>query len=168
MNGTDQPRHVILAKSLMPQAEDYHAGKSDIMKSLRSIGVDWYCLHLPETHSLPQLMQPGETILGVVYGRYRHSDGRPVGRGMLAATDKRLVLVDKKPLFLHVDEITYEVVSGITYSATAAAKIVTVNTRMGDIRMRVLSKRSFDNFVTAVEQEMYKARKGGDDDFHDS
>jgi hypothetical protein len=118
---------------------------------LKLLGADWYDLLLPETHYLHKLVSPAERIVGVVYGRYKREHSHLVGRGVLVATDQRVLLVDKKPMFLSCDEIIYRVISGVTYSKAGPAGTVTLHTRMGDIYLRTLNHKCARIFVQAIE-----------------
>jgi hypothetical protein len=123
-----------------------------INEDLRALGVGRYDFWLPETHTLPYIIHPDEHIKGIVYGHYKHSASEPAsGRGALVATDSRILLIDKKPLFLRCDELTYHVVSGVTYTKVGMAGTVTLHTRAGDIQMRTLNSRCANTFVAAIE-----------------
>lgn len=129
--------------------------KEAVFRALRLLGADQYDLLLPETHSLPHLMKPGETPLGIVYGRYWLGGKRARGRGLLVATDKRILFLDKKPLYLYYDEVTYDVVSGVMYGHAGPASSVTLNTRNGDIRIRTFNGACARQFVRAVEDILF-------------
>ncbi|TAH33843.1 hypothetical protein EYC58_00160 [Candidatus Saccharibacteria bacterium] len=129
---------------------------------LKSLGANMYDLHVPETSFLPQLMKPGEVLLGVLYGKYTYTnyDNKLFGRGLLAATNRRLLFIDCKPLFVHYDEILYGVVSGITHSNVAFGSIVTVSTKMGTISFRTFNTRTLQRFIGAVEQLLFSQGEG--------
>lgn len=125
-----------------------------IQHDLKYLGADRYDLALPETHALPYIIHPNEQILGIVYGRYVENNGALVGRGALVATDKRVLLVDKKPVLVKCDEITYRVVSGVTYSRVGPTGNVTLHTRVGEVRIRTFNQRCAKSFVEAVEAKV--------------
>lgn len=54
---------------------------------------------------------PGETIAQAVVGRYEN------GFALLVVTDHRLLLVDKKPMFLTLEDLRFDMISEIDYSA---------------------------------------------------
>jgi hypothetical protein len=124
---------------------------------LRSLGAVAYDLWLPESHALPNILHQDEQVWGVVYGRYTHTSRLETGRGMLVATDQRLLLIDKKPLFVKCDEIAYGVISAITYIKAGVAGTVTVHTRMGDINVRTFNQRCARIFVEAIEGKIFRA-----------
>ena len=128
-----------------------------INEDLRALGVDRYDFWLPETHTLPYIIQPLETIRGIVYGHYKHNGTVPAeGRGALVVTDSRILLIDKKPLFLKCDELAHHIVSGVTFTRVGPATTVTLNTRAGNIQVRTLNKKCAATFVSAIETLCFK------------
>lgn len=78
----------------------------------------------PEINELQHILMDDEEIVSLVTGRYFG------GFAMLVATDHRLVLIDKKVLFLTVDDIRYDMISEIDFSSRlfdATLHIFTVN-----------------------------------------
>jgi hypothetical protein len=119
---------------------------------LKKLGADRYDLALPETKVLARIIRPTEQILGIVYGRYKFGSEEPlVGRGALIATSDRVILLDKKPLFVHMDEVIYNVVSGVSYGRVGFIGTITMKCKAGDVQIRTFNQRCARNFVTAVE-----------------
>ena len=129
-------------RRLSGAALKFHAQR--IMDELKDVGADQYDLHVPETRYLPHVIQADEHIQGAVYGKY------PQGRGALVATDKRILFIDKKPLFVRLDDIDFGVVGGITYTQTGLPGIVTLRTRLGDYKLRTFNSKNAMNFVDYV------------------
>ncbi len=123
---------------------------------LRKLGAVKYDLMLPETHVLPTIIGEGEVITGIIYGRYKTITDHRVGRGALVATNQRILLIDKKPLFINCDEISYNVVSGITYTKAGISGTVILHTRLGDIHIRTFNQKSTYYFMNAVENNLFK------------
>jgi hypothetical protein len=116
------------------------------------LGANIYDMMLPEVHALSGQLHPEENLLGVVFGKYE-TFGVQVskGRGALIATDQRIMLLDKKPLFIKCDEIIYSVVSGITFSWVVIAGTVLLHTRMGEIKLHTYNHAAANHFIEAVE-----------------
>jgi len=129
--------------------------KEQIHAELLELGAVPYDLWLPETHALPLIIHPNEHITGIVYGRYHQEDGHQVGRGALVATNTRILLIDKKPLFIRCDEVTYEVVSGVTYTTLGFVGTVTLHTRIGAISVRTFNQKCAESFVESVEATIF-------------
>ncbi|HET6924518.1 MAG TPA: PH domain-containing protein [Candidatus Saccharimonadales bacterium] len=134
----------------------------EVRTQLQQAGADWYDLKLPETDALPTVMRPAERVLGVVYGRYHHLafEGEQVSRGMLVATDQRLLLLNKKPLFIRCDEIMYEVVSSVSYAQAGFGGTVTLHSKIGDIMVRTFNQHCAVGFISALEGRLFALRVG--------
>lgn len=135
---------------LRPQARE-------IRRKLLSLGANAYDLWLPETRELPFVIHPDEKITGIVYGRYLDNE-KVVGRGALVATDHRVILFDRKPLYLRSDEIEYRVISAVSYNQGLVPSYVTLHTRLGDFHLRTFNRRCAHKFVEAIEAACFAER----------
>lgn len=144
-------------------ADDARQQVQRIRQQLRSLGAVWYDFLVPETHSIPLFMHTGEDVLGVVYGRYKYIDMSHslVGRGVLVATNERVLLVDKKPFYTHCDEIPYRNISGITYGRVGFMGTIMLFTKIGTISIRTFNRNLSQSIVEVIEENIFKAREGG-------
>lgn len=125
-----------------------------IRAELRQRGAVTYDIWLPETRFLPFLIHKDEHIMGSVFGRYKALQGKPgVGRGALVATDQRVIFIDKKPLYMHTDELTFAIIGGVTYTRTGLFGLVTLHTRLGDYGVRTFNHTNAANFVDYIEMK---------------
>jgi hypothetical protein len=135
---------------------EYGVRVAAIRDNLKMLGVDRYDLRLPETAALPYVLRPDEYVLGIVYGRYKQDDGNLVGRGALVITPHRFFLLDKKFMFVRLDEIVYEAISGVDYERVSMVGTITIHTKIGDIRLRTLNRKCARSFVEALEMKIYQ------------
>jgi hypothetical protein len=157
--GTDQSQEAYRERIVREFAQWQHA---HLKTALQQLGADRYDLSLPETRLLPLVLKPAEQIQGIVYGRYRYSkpDGTVASRGALVATNQRVLLLDRKPFFVHCDEIAYRVVSGTTYGRISLAETVTLHTRIGDISLQTFNRHCARGFSEAIEAKLFSAGEG--------
>ena len=134
-------------------------GDNQVTQVLRSLGAVTYDLRLPETKLLSQILYDDERVVGIVWGQYHELAQNLSGRGALVATNKRVLLVDKKPFFVRSDQLMYAVVSGVTYSKVGVAGTVTLHTRMGDISRRTYNQQCAFHFVRAIERNIISSSK---------
>jgi hypothetical protein len=125
-------------------------------RTLRALGASAYSSHVPETRFLASILEEGEVVLGVVFGHYKHPMANLRGRGALAATNYRILLIDKKPLFMRFEELGYAIVSGVTWATTGLYTSVTLETRAGNISIATYSTKSATTFTRAVEEKAIK------------
>lgn len=77
---------------------------------LKSIGCNYRFWGRSELKELAYVLLPGETLKHCVNGTY---DG---GFALLAATDQRVLLVDKKPLYLTLEDIRFDMIVEIDFN----------------------------------------------------
>ncbi len=128
----------------MYQAED------QLKLVLRLVGASHYETRLPEVGMLSELLESNEHILGIVFGRYKHFLEGLSGHGALVATNQRILLIDRKPMFLRYEELPYEMISGFNYGTTGPVASIVLETRAGDITMRTWNLHSIANFVKTI------------------
>lgn len=119
--------------------------RARVFNDLRRVGVSAWGMRKTETHYLPELIHPGEQIGGAVYG---HGEG---GSAMLVATDRRILYIDTKPLFKKSEDISYDVVSGVTLEWVGLSGTLILHTRMVDIKVRTMNRRAARTFRGYVE-----------------
>jgi len=129
--------------------------KAVLKRRLTELGATRYDLLLPESHALINIIAPDEEINGIVYGRYKQIVDNKEGRGALVATNKRVLLLDKKPMFTNSDEIIYPVISGIRSTKTGAGMTITLHSRVGDIRISTLNSRCANGFIKAIKSSIF-------------
>lgn len=112
---------------------------------LIQLGMTRSGLMSKEAKYLPQIVHPDETIGGVIYGMYQGSFV------MMAATDSRIIFLDKKPLFTTQDDINYMVVSGISYGHVGLGSTVTLHTRIQDYTIRTFNQKCAETFRAYIE-----------------
>lgn len=127
-----------------------------IKAELKANGALPYDLLLPETYYLPTVIHDDEHIKGSIYGRYEYEGA--IGRGALVATDQRVIFLDKKPFFVHYDEINFMIIGSVTYTRTAIVGYVTLRTRLGNFQLRTFNHRNAYNFVQYIEEHCLRHR----------
>lgn len=116
-----------------------------IRQELIAAGVSAYGLRKTESRYLPKIIHPEEHIGGVVYGRYE------AGGAMLIATDRRVIFLDRKPMFTTNEEVTYDVVSGFKINRTGLVNSVTLHTKVKDFTLRYVNNTCAINFKKYLE-----------------
>lgn len=133
--------------------------QKDLREILESLGANKYDLWLPETYSIAKIVKEDEQLLGIVYGRVTQDQGMKqiYGRGVLIATDSRVILIDRKPLFVSYDEFSYEVVSGVNYRHVGVNGTIVLHTRLGNITVSTMNRKCAEIFTNAIEQKVFNS-----------
>lgn len=138
-------RSISLDHQIPITQRDVLSAKDRIRQQLRSLGVSHAARHSMEARYLPHIIHTDEYIQGVVYGKSEE------GLAMLVATDKRAIYLDKKFLFVNVDEITFDVVSGVNHSHVGLGSTITLHTRIKDYTLKTMNEKCAQGFVKAIE-----------------
>lgn len=113
--------------------------RHEIERQLKAIGADFRFWGRAEARELEHIIVPGENITYAINGRYEG------GFAMLCITDQRAVLIDKKPMYLTLEDIRYDMISELDFSqrlVDATLMIYTLNKtlRFTAIKMGALRK----------------------------
>jgi hypothetical protein len=77
---------------------------------LKEINCNFRFWARPELKELSRVLLPGEILQHCVIGSYEG------GFALLAATDQRVLLVDKKPMYLTLEDVRYDMIVEVDYN----------------------------------------------------
>ena len=83
---------------------------SNVLVQLKDVGYKTGVFQRSEVKELCNVLQPDERILQATNGHYEG------GFGLLVATDHRLILIDRKIMFLTLDSIAYSMIQEVTFN----------------------------------------------------
>lgn len=98
--------------------------KSEVERQLRQAGYSFRFWWRAERRELGNVLMPDETIAHCVNGQYEG------GLAILCVTDHRILLIDRKPMYLTLEDIRFDMVAEIDYRhrlLNAAVHITTPN-----------------------------------------
>ena len=107
----DRRRNMVVTSPHIKRS-DWAVHRMRVRLEMQRAGASHYVLRSMEGRYLPSIIHIDEHVEGIVFGY------QEVGFAMLIATDKRIIFLDKKPMFVNEDEVTYNVVSGVGYNNT--------------------------------------------------
>ena len=96
----------------------------EVERQLEQINASFKFWGRAEMLELQHVLVPGEQIQVCINGRYEG------GFAMLCATDQRLLLIDKKPMYLTMEDVRYDMVAEVDFShrlIDATIKVCTPN-----------------------------------------
>lgn len=118
-----------------------------IQRELIRAGVTLYGLIKSESRYLPRIIHEDEHIEAVVYGQHHSSSA------MIVATDRRIIYLDKKPMALFMDEVTYDVVSGIEFEVHTLFGSVTLHTAVTNYEIKYANIHCAEKFAAYIEEQ---------------
>jgi len=125
-----------------------------ILQQLDQMGVRPGFIFTGEVRALPRILLPDEVIQMFMSGRY------DAGPAILVATNKRLILVDKKPLNLTVEDIPYDMISEVQYSVQAFNAYITVHSISKTVNMMSFRQSMLRRFAGFVQARVMMIRSG--------
>lgn len=127
--------------------------KQDIEKQLEAIDVKFTWWGKGEARELERIIEPGETIMHCLNGRYEG------GFGMLCVTDRRLVLIDKKPLYLSLEDISYDMISEVNFDGRLIDSTVTVFSISKQLRFTCLRGEKLRQATAYLQRRVMELRQ---------
>lgn len=82
----------------------------EVQNQLERINASFRFWGHAEMIELQHILIPGEQIQVCINGRYEG------GFAMLCATDQRLLLIDKKPMYLTMEDVRYDMIAEVDFS----------------------------------------------------
>lgn len=126
---------------------------SVVQAQLKKIGADFSFWGMAEARELPQILIEGEVIQHAINGRYEG------GFAMLCATDHRVLLIDKKPLFLALDDLRYDMITEINYSYKLIDAMLHVCTLNKTFHFKSLRKGQLRALAAYIQQHILHLRQ---------
>lgn len=120
---------------------------------LRAIGARFKFFGRPEVNELCNLLNPDEVVSQAMNGYYEG------GFALLCVTNHRLLLIDRKPLFLTLEDIRFDMISEVDYNHqmfTATARIFTPNKKLV---FTTFSHGRLKQLVHIVQEQVLKSRQ---------
>lgn len=127
----------------------------DVEEKLAAVGMHNKVWGLPEVRELRNILTPDEQIIGAVNGSYVH------GFAMLVATDHRVLLIDKKPLFLSLEDLRYDMISEVTYSTGILTATLTILISTKKLQFKSIRLRKLRLLTAYIQQHIMEIRQKG-------
>jgi hypothetical protein len=124
-----------------------------IQKQLDHIGVRLSYFGHAEVKELPAILMDNEVIEQFIVGRYSG------GFAVLCATNLRLLLIDKKFLFLTIEDIRYDMIAELDYGYRLIGATLHIRSFSKDLQFQSFKKQQLRHFTSYVQQKVMDARQ---------
>lgn len=128
---------------------------NQVKEQLKRIGCNYSSWGSTEIAELPGLLMDGEEIALAVNGYYEG------GFGLLVATNFRVLIVDKKPFTLNVEDLRYDMISEVTYGARFMSATMHISIPTRTIYFTSWSIEKLHKAMRHIQQHVMDARNGG-------
>lgn len=119
-----------------------------VESQMRNIGHRFRIFGRAEIKELQKILHPDETIIQYAYGYYHG------GSGLLVATDQRLLLIDKRPFYLNLENMPFEYIKSINFSAKMLQGSIYLETNMKKIIFRSISDANLKKICTYAKSKL--------------
>ena len=131
-----------------------------IVAELEGAGVFHPSRHPFTSNYLPRAIHDDEHIMAAVFGRKKESEGFfGFVEGILVATNLRVLFLDRRMGYTSMDEISYDVVSGVNISSTLIYASVTLFTKVANYKLSFTNHTAAQKFADYVESRVLEHNK---------
>ena len=125
----------------------------EIEKQLKTVGCGFRWWGRAEVRELCNILSPGEVIAQCLNGRYEN------GFAVFCATDNRLLIVDKKPMFLRLEDIRYDMIAELDFSSQVLESTVTIKSPGRDLVFSSLNHGRLRKLFAYTQQRVTDIRQ---------
>ncbi len=122
--------------------------RNEVSEQLKRLGVNFQFWCRPEIRELPNILFEGEQLQHVLIGRYEG------GFALFCATDQRVLLVDKKPFYLTLEDIRYDMISDVQYNHRLIDATMRLGTVHKTISFTAYNHSKLRNFTSFIQQQV--------------
>jgi hypothetical protein len=126
---------------------------TQVEQQLKKVGCHFRFWGRGEIRELANVLTPDEHVAHCANGRYEG------GFAMLCVTDQRLLLIDHKPMFVAVEDIRFDMIAEIDYSAQLMMSTVKVITPSRTMHFNSWSSYHLREVLNYTQQRMLELRQ---------
>lgn len=108
-----------------------------------------------EINALPNILYEDEVI------HHFASCGYPSGIAVLMTTDRRVLLVDKVPFSLIVEDVPYDCITSIDYGLGLITGWISINTFSKKLHMRRINRMRIPHIATHIQFKIRELNEKG-------
>lgn len=125
----------------------------DVEQQLKRIGVNFQFLGRPELREIPHILFDNEQIHHVIRGRYEG------GWAVLCVTDQRVLLIDKKPFYLTIEDMRYDMIADVEFNHRLIDATIRLGTVNKTLRFTAYSHGSLRLVTSFIQQQVMAFRQ---------
>ena len=126
---------------------------TELEDQLRQIGCNFRFWGRAELRELANVLLPGEQVRHCINGQYEG------GFAMLCATDQRVLLIDKKPMYLTLEDVRFDMVAEVDYNHRLLNATMHICTPNKMLRFTAYNQARLREFFVYVQQRVMEIRQ---------
>lgn len=127
----------------------------EVEEQLKQVGCNFKMWGRAEIRELSNVIMPEEKIAQAANGSYEG------GFAMLVVTNYRVLLIDRKPMLLTIEDIRYDMISEVDYHNRLMGATVRIFTPMRNLVFKSWSNVRLRKCVNYVQQRVMEIRQHG-------
>lgn len=124
-----------------------------IEDQLAKLGINLRFWGRPEVRELQHVLVQNEKIIGAVNGRYEG------GFALLVVTDQRVLLIDKKPWFITVEDLRFDMISEVDYNGRLIDATIVIFTLNKTLRFTALKQKQLRAMTSYIQERIMDIRQ---------
>lgn len=125
----------------------------EVIKQLTTLGLRFRFFGRREVNELSNIINQGEQIRHCVYGSYEG------GTGLLVATDRRILLIDKRPFFVNIEDFRYEMLNDVYFAGRLLSASVSLHTGSKELRFTSVADARLRHLYSYTQDQISRARR---------
>lgn len=125
----------------------------DVLSQLSGLGLKFRFFGRGAVKELANIINPGESIKHCIYGSYQG------GHALLVATDHRVLLIDKRPMFLNIEDIRYEMLTEVFFAGRLLNAQVRLRTGSRVLEFTAIADARLRKFYTFTQDQVTRVRQ---------
>lgn len=126
---------------------------NQVEQQLKRVGCNFRFWGRAEIRELCNVLMPQETIAHCVNGHYEG------GFAMLCVTDQRLLLIDRKPMFMAMEDIRFDMIAELDYSRQLLSSTIHIATQTSKLRFSSWNQHHLREVLNYTQQRMLDLRQ---------
>jgi hypothetical protein len=126
-----------------------------VEEQLKHVGCNFKFWGRAEIRELSNVLMPDETIAQAVNGTYEG------GFAMLCVTNYRVLLIDRKPMLLTIEDIRYDMMSEVDYHNRLMGATIRIFTPMRNLVFNSWGNVRLRKSVNYIQQRVMEIRQQG-------
>lgn len=125
----------------------------EVLKQLTTLGLRFRFFGRREVKELSNIINQGEQIRHCVYGGYEG------GTGLLVATDRRILLIDKRPFFVNIEDFRYEMLNDVYFAGRLLSASVNLHTGSKELRFTSPADARLRRLYSYTQDQISRSRR---------
>jgi hypothetical protein len=121
-------------------------------RQLKAIGCNFQGWGRTEARELSKILTPYEVITECLNGHYEN------GFAMLCSTNQRVILVDRKPMYLTLEDVRYDMIAEIDFGYRIMNSYISIFTPTKTLTFTSWNQHRLRRLVTLAQQRVMEIR----------